>query len=108
MLPLKKVIYFFHKSLIILIITFFMSLIIDYLLGKKILNLLDSYLVKTEFYGRLLRIDNSIYHHGFMPNVNYKNNTGFEGKFTICTNNHGFRDSCNKRNIGKNFDIGFM
>ena len=43
-----------------------------------------------------------------MPNVNYKNNTGFEGKFIICTNNHGFRDSCNKKNVSKNFDIGFM
>ena len=108
MLLLKKLINFFYKTLIILIITFFISLIIDYLIGKKILNLLDDYLVKTEFYGRLLRMDNSIYHHGFMPNVNYKNNIGFEGKFTICTNNHGFRDSCDKKNVSKNFDIGFM
>ena len=108
MFLLKKLINFFYKSLIILIITFFISLIIDYFLGKKILNLLDGYLVKTEFYGRLLRMDNSIYHHGFMPNVNYKNNIGFEGKFTICTNNHGFRDSCDKKNVSKNFDIGFM
>ena len=108
MFLLKKLINFFYKFLIILIITFFISLIIDYLLGKKILNLLDGYLVKTEFYGRLLRMDNSIYHHGFMPNVHYKNNIGFEGKFTICTNNHGFRDSCDKKNEGKNFDIGFM
>ena len=108
MLLLKKLINFFYKTFTILIITFFLSLIIDYLLGKKILNLLDGYLVKTEFYGRLLRMDNPIYHHGFMPNVNYKNNTGFEGKFIICTNNHGFRDSCNKKNVNKNFDIGFM
>ena len=61
MLLLKKLINFFYKTFTILIITFFLSLIIDYLLGKKILNLLDVYLVKTEFYGRLLRMDNSIY-----------------------------------------------
>ena len=108
MFLLKKLINFFYKSLVILIITFFLSLGVDYLLGKKILKLIDGYLVKTQFYGRLLRVDNSIYHHGFMPNVNYKNNAGFQGKFTICTNNHGFRDSCGKKNINKNFDIAFM
>ncbi len=108
MFILKNLINFFYKSLIILIITFFISLAIDYLFGKKILKLLNSYLIETEFYGRLLRVDNSIYHHGLMPNVNYKKNSGFEGEFTICTNNHGFRDSCNKKNVSKNFDIGFM
>ena len=108
MFLLKKLINFFYKSLVILIITFFLSLGVDYLLGKKILKLIDGYLLKTQFYGRLLRVDNSIYHHGFMPNVNYKNNAGFQGKFTICTNNHGFRDSCGKKNINKNFDIAFM
>ena len=105
---LKKLINFFYKSFIVLIITFCLSLGVDYLLGKKILKLLDSYLIKTEFYGRLLRVDNPIYHHGFMPNVNYRNNIGFKGKFTICTNNHGFRDSCDAKDVGKNFDIGFM
>ena len=108
MFLLKKLINFFYKSLVILIITFFLSLGVDYLLGKKILKLIDGHLIKTQFYGRLLRVDNSIYHHGFMPNVNYKNNVGFQGKFTICTNNHGFRDSCGKKNINKNFDIAFM
>ena len=39
--------------------------------------------------------------------VNYKNNRGFEGKYTICTDNHGFRSECGKVS-GKVFDIGFM
>ena len=38
MLLLKKLINFFYKSLIILIITFFVSLIIDYLMGKGLLS----------------------------------------------------------------------
>ncbi len=108
MFLLRKLINFFYKFLVIFIITFSLSLGVDYFLGKKILKLLDGYLIKTEFYGRLLRVDNSIYHHGFMPNVNYKNNRGFQGKFTICTNKYGFRDSCNIKKIDKNFDIAFM
>ena len=77
------------------------SLLIDFFYGKKILNLLDGYLIKTEFYERILRVDSSIYHHGLKPNVNYKNIRGFEGKFTFCTNNYGFRDRCNNKIIKK-------
>ena len=108
MVFLKNVFRFFKSSLIIILITFLFSLLIDFFYGKKILNLLDGYLIKTEFYERILRVDSSIYHHGLKPNVNYKNIRGFEGKFTFCTNNYGFRDRCNNKIIKKDFDIGFM
>ena len=104
----KNVLKFLKSSLTIILITFSLSLIIDFFFGKKILNLLDGYLIKTEFYERIFRIDSSIYHHGLKPNVNYKKTAGFEGKFNFCTNNYGFRDSCNKKVINKDFDIGFM
>ena len=108
MVFLKNVFRFLKSSLIIILTTFLFSLLIDFFYGKKILNLLDGYLIKTEFYDRILRVDSLIYHHGLKPNVNYKKNVGFEGKFTFCTNNYGFRDNCNKKIINKDFDIGFM
>ena len=98
---------FLKKSLIIVLITFFFSLIIDFFFGRLILKGLDSYLVKTEFYGRLMRIDHPVFHHSFLPNVNYKKNSGFDGKFTLCTNRHSFRSNC-KEDIKKNIDIAFM
>ena len=100
----------FLKSLsIILIISFFLSLIIDFFFGKYILKSLDSYLQKTEFYERLLRTDHPVYHHTFLPNAEYKLTRGFEknSNYTICTNNFGFRSKC-KENSNKNFDYGFM
>ena len=54
---------FLKKTFLIIFITFFLSLIIDFFFGKLILNSLDSFLVKTEFYGRLMRIDHPVFHH---------------------------------------------
>ena len=104
---LKTCLSFLKKTFLIIIITFFISLIIDFFFGKFILKSLDSFLVKTEFYGRLMRIDHPIFHHSFKANVNYKNHRGFEKKNTFCTDNHGFRSECGKQS-GKEFDIGFM
>ena len=98
---------FLKKTFLIIFITFFLSLIIDFFFGKLILNSLDSFLVKTEFYGRLMRIDHPVFHHSFKANVNYKNHRGFEKKHTFCTDNHGFRSKCDKQHK-KEFDIGFM
>ena len=66
---------------------FFLSLLIDFFFGRLILKGLDPILVKTEFYGRLMRIDHPIFHHSFLPNVKYENHRGFEGKNIFCTNN---------------------
>ena len=104
---LKTCLSFFKKTFLIILITFFLSLIIDFFFGKLILKSLDSFLVKTEFYGRLMRIDHPVYHHSFKANVNYKNHRGFEKKNTFCTDNHGFRSECGKQS-SKEFDIGFM
>ena len=104
---LKKILNFFKISSIIFLITFILSLAIDFFFGKLILKNLDSFLVKTEFYGRLMRIDHPVFHHSFKANVNYKNHRGFEKKHTFCTDNHGFRSECNKKS-SKEFDIGFM
>lgn len=107
MVIFSRVFNFLKIFLSIIFITFILSLLIDFFFGKKILKSLDRYLVETEFYGRLMRTDHSIFHHSFLSNVNYKKSKGFEGIYTFCTDNHGFRSECGKVN-SKNFDFGFM
>ncbi len=99
---------FVSSVCISIIIAFTISLIVDFFFGKYILKGLDKYLQKTEFYERLLRTDHPVFHHSFLPNVNYKLSKGFEGNYTICTNNYGFRSKCDENKGSKNFDYGFV
>ncbi len=104
---LKKILDFFKISLIIILITFTLSLTIDFFFGKAILNKLDPYLSHTNFYDRLIRIDHKFYHHTLKKNVNYKKASGFDGNYVLCTDNHGFKYKCDtKRN--KKFKVAFL
>jgi hypothetical protein len=94
-------------SIKIIFISFFISLLIDFFFGKLILKSLDGYFATTEFYGKIMRTDHPVFHHTIIPNVNYKKARGFQGMFTLCTNNHGFVSKCNEK-VGKNFDIGII
>jgi len=105
---LKKILKTAWSTLLIIIITFLFTLIIDFFFGKKILDLTDKFWIKTEFYGKIKRIDHDIYHHGLKPNVKMKNVKGFEGYYTFCTDNHGFRYKCEAKKRGKHFDFAFM
>ena len=98
---------FIKSFLLILLISFSLSLILDFLFGKKILKILDGYLVKTSFYERLIRVDHKYYHHTLKPNVKYKKAKSFENYFTLCTDNHGFKYQCDKKR-NKKFDIAFI
>ena len=104
---LKKTLIIFRSFLLIIFITFLTSLVIDFFLGKKILEITDSFWKKTEFYGRIKRIDHPIYHHGLKPNVKMEKAKGFLGYYNFCTDNHGFRYKCDSQR-GKKFDYGFM
>ena len=106
-MSLKKILDFFKISLVIILITFILSLSIDFFFGKAILNILDPYLSQTNFYDRLIRIDHKFYHHTLKKNVNYKKASGFNGSLTFCTDNHGFKYKCNLKR-GKEFEIGFL
>ena len=104
---LKKTLIIFRSFLLIIFITFLTSVVIDFFLGKKILEITDSFWKKTEFYGRIKRIDHPIYHHGLKPNVKMEKAKGFLGYYNFCTDNHGFRYKCDSQR-GKKFDYGFM
>tara|TARA_E500000178_G_scaffold123014_1_gene122934 strand:+ start:375 stop:1496 length:1122 start_codon:yes stop_codon:yes gene_type:complete len=105
---LKKILKSLKSLVIIIFITFAFSLIVDFFFGNKILEITDSYWKKTEFYGKIKRIDHDVFHHGLKPNVKMKNVKGFENYYTFCTDNHGFRYKCNSEKRGKTFDYGFM
>jgi len=104
----KNVLKFLKSSLTIILITFSLSLIIDFFFGKKILSLTDKFWSSTNFYDRLLRVDHKIYNHTLRPNINYSFAQGFDGYFDLCTDNHGFRYKCNGEQRDKNFDYGFI
>ena len=96
------------KSLFVVIfITFFLTLIIDFFFGKLILKGLDPYLSKTNFYERLIRIDHKFYHHTLRENVKYEKAPSFEKYYTLCTDNHGFKYKCGITR-DKKFEIAFL
>ena len=88
-------------------ISIVLVLVIDFTFGKLILNKFDKYFSKTNFYERLVRVDHPYYHHTLRPNVKYKKAKSFNGHFTLCTDNHGFKYKCEKKR-GKEFDYAFM
>ena len=107
MVLLKTISRLVKATLIILLISLSVTLLIDFFLGKIILNKLDQHLSKTNFYGRLIRIDHKFYHHTLKENVEYHKAPSFDKYYTLCTDNHGFKYKCGvKRN--KNFDIAFL
>ena len=66
-----------YSSLKILIITFILTLVIDFFLGEKILNKFDTFFSKSQFYERLIRIDHPIYLHTLHKNIKNKKNVSF-------------------------------
>ena len=91
----------------IFFISIVFALLLDFFLGKLVLKKLDKFLLETEFYERLIRINYPIYHHTFAPNVDYKYANGINFTYRLCTNNHGFKSKCNSI-VGKKFDVAFI
>ena len=107
MVLLKTILNLSKSFLIIILITFFLTLIIDFFFGKLILKSLDPYLSKTNFYERLIRIDHKFYHHTLRENVKYDKAPSFEKYYTLCTDNHGFKYKCGVERK-KEFEIAFL
>ena len=96
-----------YSSFKILIITFILTLVIDFFLGEKILSKFDTFFSKSQFYERLIRIDHPVYHHTLRKNVKYSNNVSFIETYELCTNNHGFKSKCNQID-NKNYEFAFI
>ena len=67
---LKKFLFYLYLTLKIIIFTLVLTLLIDYIFGNKILDLIDPYLKKTEFYDKRIRVWDKVFHHTFKKNVN--------------------------------------
>ena len=90
---MKKVIKLILGSLKSFIVYFFFILFLDFLIGERVLNLIDPYLKETEFYDKRSRISHPVFHHTFRDNINFKS-AGFNQSLRICANEHGFKSSC--------------
>ena len=107
MILLKDIYRFIKTFFLIFFTTFIITLIIDFFFGRLVLSTFDTYFSKTNFYERLIRVDHKVYHHTLKPDVNYKKARSFDGYFTLCTDNHGFKYKCKKKR-NKKFDIAFL
>lgn len=93
----------------VILVTFILSLLIDFFLGNKILEITDPIWKKTNFYERLIRIDHPVYHHGLKANIKHDKTLGLNGYYDLCTDQSGFRISCEAdQSQNKNYDYGFI
>jgi len=82
-------------------------LTIDFFCGDKILKIIDPYIKETEFYDKRIRIWDKNFHHNFKQNVNVKS-VGINKVNRFCTNNYGFKSSCDLKKKVTNFEFGFL
>ena len=90
---LKKITKIISDILKILLTSFFLILILDFFIGKKILEKIDPYLKETEFYEKRANIWHNKFHHTFKENINMKS-VGFDKIYRFCTNEYGFKSAC--------------
>ena len=65
--------------------------------GNFILNKLDPYLSKTNFYERLIRIDHKFYHHTLKENVKYEKAASFDQYRNFEDRGNKFKEIVNKQ-----------
>ena len=91
---------FFKHITLIFFVTFILIILIDLILGKKIINF---------FFSSDKSVKHLIYHHDLDKNLNKKiiYNNVFE--YSICTNNHGFKSGCkDKEKTSKSVNYAFI
>ncbi len=88
-----------------LVVPVLIMLLIDLVLGQKIVAYLEHPHVRAE---KTYRIRHPIFHHGFLPGYSGKGYWGRE-VFPVCINRSGFRDDCSgKHDQTKDFDFAFI
>lgn len=90
----------FLKVFIISLISFFLIIFIDFFFGKYILNYI--------FADNKPIIENPIYHHDLKKNINKKHTYNKINNYILCTNEYGFKSSCEKEKISKKIDYAFI
>jgi hypothetical protein len=94
-----------------IIIVLFISLVVFSLSDFILSNLLSkNQLYKIVGSSSVVRISHEIYHHDLAKNINI-NETWGEEKYILCTNEFGFKDSCDldlNNKSSKHFDVAFI
>lgn len=81
----------YKKISIISLISFLLIILVDLILGKKIVNLI--------YVNDKPMIKHSVYHHDLEKNVRKKHTYNKINNYTLCTNNYGFRSKCGEEKV---------
>ena len=94
---IKKIYKYFLKILLIIFISFFLFLIIDYYFGKIFVDKYIQSIKDDPIYHKKQRVRHDFFHHTLAPNIDYKK-TGWGPKiYRLCTDEWGLKYKCNTK-----------
>ena len=94
---IKKMYKYFFKILLIIFISFFLFLIIDYYFGKIFVDKYLQSIKNDPIYHKKQRVRHDFFHHTLAPNIDYKK-TGWGPKiYRLCTDEWGLKYKCNTK-----------
>ena len=94
---IKKIYKYFLKILLIIFISFFLFLIIDYYFGKIFVDKYIQSIKNDPIYHKKQRVRHDFFHHTLAPNIDYKK-TGWGPKiYRLCTDEWGLKYKCNTK-----------
>ena len=94
---IKKIYKYFLKILLIIFISFFLFLIIDYYFGKIFIDKYLQSIKNDPLYHKKQRVRHDFFHHTLAPNIDYKK-TGWGPKiYRLCTDEWGLKYKCNTK-----------
>ena len=94
---IKKIYKYFLKILLIIFISFFLFLIIDYYFGKIFIDKYLQSIQNDPIYHKKQRLRHDFFHHTLAPNIDYKK-TGWGPKiYRLCTDEWGLKYKCNTK-----------
>ena len=94
---IKKIYKYFLKILLIIFISFFLFLIIDYYFGKIFIDKYLESIKDDPVYHKKQRVRHDFFHHTLAPNIDYKK-TGWGPKiYRLCTDEWGLKYKCNTK-----------
>lgn len=94
---IKKIYKYFLKILLIIFISSFLFLIVDYYFGKIFVDKYIQSIKDDPAYHKKQRVRHDFFHHTLAPNIDYKK-TGWGPKvYRLCTDEWGLKYKCNTK-----------
>ena len=94
---IKKIFKYFLKILLIIFISLFLFLIIDFYFGKIFVDKYLQSIKDDPIYHKKQRVRHNFFHHTLAPNIDYKK-TGWGPKiYRLCTDEWGLKYKCNTK-----------